>query len=52
MTLFSSATAPLTMPVSGSVAPLRTVLRAAGFTESVVVTARRVETRVAETPQK
>ena len=37
---------------SGSATPLRAVLKAGGFAESVVVTARRVETRIAETPQK
>jgi len=52
MNLFSPATERLTVPQTGSVAPLRTVLKAGGFAESVVVTGRRVETRLAETPQK
>ena len=37
---------------SGSAVALRAVLKAGGFADSVVVTARRVGTRVAETPQK
>jgi vitamin B12 transporter len=52
MYLFSRVTMRLTVPDSGSVPALRAVLRAGGFAESVVVTARRVETRLAETPQK
>jgi vitamin B12 transporter len=50
--LFAPVTLPVTVPASGSVTPLRAVLEAGGFAEHVVVTARRVETRVAETPQK
>ncbi len=42
----------VTVTASGSVSPLRAVLKAGGFAESIVVTARRVETRMAETPQK
>jgi vitamin B12 transporter len=52
MNLFSPATERLTVPHSGSVGPLQAVLKAGGFAESVVVTGRRVETRLAETPQK
>lgn len=52
MHLFGTATQSLTVPASGSVGPLRIVLKAGGFSEDVVVTARRVETRLAETPQK
>ena len=52
MPLFSPQTIPVTISESEPPAPLRTVLRAAGFAETVVVTARRAETRLAETPQK
>ena len=52
MSLFSPVTERVTVPASGSVTALRAVLKAGGFAESVVVTARRVETRIAETPQK
>lgn len=52
MNLFSPVAQPVTVPASGSATRLRAVLKAGGFAESVVVTARRVETRVAETPQK
>jgi len=52
LNLFAPATATLTVPASGSAAALRVVLKAGGFVEGVVVTARRVETRLAETPQK
>ncbi len=37
---------------SPAATPLRVVLEAGGFAEDVVVTARRVETRLSETPQK
>jgi vitamin B12 transporter len=50
--LFAPATQRLTLPASGSVTRLRATLKAGGFAENVVVTARRVETRMAETPQK
>lgn len=52
MNLFSPVTLRVTVPDSGSVAALRAVLKAGGFSESVVVTARRVGTRLSETPQK
>jgi len=52
MHLFSPITLRVTVPDSGSVSALRIVLRAGGFAESVVVTGRRVETRLSETPQK
>lgn len=42
----------VTVPTAGSIAALRAVLKTAGLSESVVVTAQRVETRIAETPQK
>jgi vitamin B12 transporter len=52
LNLFLPSTERVTVPASGSPAPVRVVLKAGGFTESVVVTARRVETRMAETPQR
>lgn len=52
MNLFSPLTLRVTVPDSGSVSALRAVLKAGGFAESVVVTARRVGTRLSETPQK
>ena len=52
MNLFAPVTQSVTVPAAGSVPPLRAVLKAGGFAESVVVTARRVETRLAETPQE
>ena len=52
MNLFAPLTQSVTVPASGSARRLRVVLKAGGFAESVVVTARRVETRLAETPQK
>jgi vitamin B12 transporter len=48
MNFFSPAVQTVTVPAG----PLRVVLQAGGFAESVVVTARRSETRAAETPQK
>lgn len=50
--LFAGGTQITTVPMNGPSPPLRFVLKAVGFTERVVVSARRVETRVAETPQK
>lgn len=47
--LFVTAGLPVRVPSS---APLRLVLQAGGFAENVVVTGRRVETRLSETPQK
>ena len=52
MTLFAPVTQRVTVSSFGSVSPIRAVLKAGGFAESIVVTARRVETRMAETPQK
>jgi vitamin B12 transporter len=52
MNLFAPLTEQVTVPASGSAVPLRAVLKPGGFAQSVVVTAHRVETRVAETPQK
>ncbi|MEQ1760116.1 MAG: TonB-dependent receptor [Vicinamibacterales bacterium] len=39
-------------PGDGASLPLRVALKAGGFVEDVVVTARRIETRLSETPQK
>jgi vitamin B12 transporter len=50
--LFMTAVRTVTVPAGGSMATLRVVLAAGGFSESVVVSARRVETRLAETPQR
>ncbi|MPY87433.1 MAG: TonB-dependent receptor [Luteitalea sp.] len=50
--LFAAASESVTVPVSGVAPTVRAVLEAGGFSERVVVSARRVETRVAETPQK
>jgi vitamin B12 transporter len=50
--LFAPIAQSVTVLASGSTNPLRVVLTAGGFSENVVVTARRVETRIAETPQK
>ncbi|MBI4885746.1 MAG: TonB-dependent receptor [Acidobacteria bacterium] len=52
MNLFSPQTAAVTVSAAGSAAPLRVVLTAGGFAETVVVTARRTETRLAEIPQQ
>ena len=52
MANFTPSIERVKVPASGSAPALRTVLKAGGFAESVVVTARRVETRVTETPQK
>jgi vitamin B12 transporter len=50
--LFLPVTEIVTVPAAGSAGPLRIVLAAGGFAETVVVTARRSETRLAEIPQK
>jgi vitamin B12 transporter len=52
MSLFAPVDQSVTVSASGSAAALRAVLKAGGFADSVVVTARRVGTRLAETPQK
>jgi vitamin B12 transporter len=49
---FVNATQPVTVTSDGTRQPLHVVLRAGGFSESVVVTGRRVETRITEIPQK
>jgi outer membrane receptor protein involved in Fe transport len=50
--LFATAAARVTVPAAGSLPSLRIVLTAGGFAEDVVVTGRRVETRVIDTPQR
>ena len=50
--LFEPASMRVTVPGTGSLPALRIVLRAGGFSEDVVVTGRRVGTRIVETPQK
>lgn len=49
---FVPATQAITVPETGAAPPLRIVLKAGGFTESVGVTASRAPTRITETPQK
>jgi hypothetical protein len=49
---FETASRRVAMPVTGALPALRFVLRAGGFSEEVVVTGRRVGTRVSNTPQK
>jgi vitamin B12 transporter len=51
MTLFAPAVLRVTVPDSIH-SGLRVVLKAGGFSDTVIVTARRVQTRLAETPQK
>src|SRR5262245_61961736 len=48
---FSPLTEPITVPASGLSGRLRLVLKAGGFAETVVVTARRSATRLSEIPQ-
>jgi vitamin B12 transporter len=52
MNLFAPASDTITVPPSGSPDAMRVVLEAGGFTETVVITARRTESRLAEIPQK
>jgi vitamin B12 transporter len=52
MPLFAAVTHSITVTTSGAAGAVRAVLKAGGFSDSVVVTARRVGTRLAETPQK
>ena len=52
MPLFSPSTETITVPSADAPSVLRVVLKAAGFAETVVVTAHRAETRLAETPRK
>ena len=52
MPLFDSARVLIDVPQSGEVPPVRLVMEVAGLVESMVVTGRRTETRLAETPQK
>ena len=50
--LFQTASMRVTVPRTGPVPALRIVLTVGGFSDGVVVTGRRVETRIVETPQK
>jgi vitamin B12 transporter len=50
--LFVTMVTQVTVPAAGSLPAIRIVLTAAGFSEDVVVTGRRVEARIIETPQK
>jgi len=52
MHLFSPSTETVTVGSAESPSPLRIVLEAGGFAETVVVTASRSETRLTEIPQK
>ena len=52
MPLFDSARVLIDVPQGGEVPPVRLVMEVAGLVESMVVTGRRTETRLAETPQK
>ena len=49
---FIAAVQQVTVPPTGALPALRFVLAAGGFSEDVVVTGRRVETRITDTPQK
>ena len=50
--LFVPALVRVTIPTSAGAPALRIVLRPGGFSEDVVVTGRRIASRLAETPQK
>ena len=50
LNLFEPSSQTVTVPASGSATPLRFVLDAGGFAETVVVTARRAETRARGNP--
>ena len=52
LNLFEPSSQTVTGPTSGPATPLRFVLDAGGFAETVVVTARRAETPLAEIPRK
>jgi len=52
MPLFDVARVSIDVPQNGDVAPVRLVMKVAGLVESMVVTGRRTETRLSETPQK
>jgi vitamin B12 transporter len=52
MALFESARALVDVPQSGEVPPITLVMTVAGLVESLVVTGRRTEARLSETPQK
>jgi vitamin B12 transporter len=50
--LFGSARVSIDVPHTSDAGPVRLVMRVAGLVENMVVTARRTEARLAETPQK
>jgi len=50
--MFTASEQRVTVSASGAALALQIVLKTGGLAESVVVTAQRVETRLAETPQK
>jgi len=52
MPLFQSTRVLIDVPQGGEVPPVTLVMNVAGLVESVVVTGRRTETRLSETPQK
>ena len=52
MPLFDRARVLIDIPQNGDASPVRLVMAVAGLVESMVVTGRRTETRLAETPQK
>ena len=52
MRLFERALVVIDVPQGGEVPPIRLVMDVAGLVESMVVTGRRTESRLAETPQK
>ena len=52
MPLFASARQLLDVPQAGDAPPVRLVMVVAGLVESMVVTGRRTEARLSETPQK
>jgi vitamin B12 transporter len=52
MPLFESTRVLIDVPQGGEVPPVTLVMSVAGLVESMVVTGRRTETRLSETPQK
>jgi vitamin B12 transporter len=50
--LFVAAVARVTVPAPADASPLHVVLQPGGFSEDVVVTGRRLESRVADNPRK
>jgi len=49
---FQIASARVSVPSTGLAPPLRIVMTPGGFSEDVIVTGRRVESRIIDTPQK